>query len=1666
MASSPLEALKQKYMKDPDIIPAKGEDKEPIAEAMAQQQVRQRENNDRAFELLTKAGSNEVDSGSSGGAKEGGDAAMYRLTEYVQKPVEKNTELDRKIWGKPKKQHLKIMNRPLEIMDKDEVDKLSLDPPPVFDSDQHKTEIQNLKELRGLLDQEAVLERVEKQDEDLLFPFNKYLRENNLEIDREEFMKIMRDVNTIIFKFKYYFNRPRPHQYSDLDEIENKGGKSPSYPSGHSTTGAVIAELLSEQFPEHSEDFRVMGTELGYNRIIAGLHHMSDHLAGLQLASQIIPLIIDTKITKSDEFMNELFKYMKHREELFKDMTQIGTQDILDGVRIDKESNPRVPRKKGQPAKSKKHSDLYTDEDPKGTIQGLGFKDDKTAKASVKKIKDSGRTHAHKIQAAVAMEQRAKAAGKSSEAGIYRKYIDSMKEKTKRLEKHSEEHHGVEHVAEEKPFSMEAAKESLNEQLEQIQNKLITGDYGIKKSDDIFLFKQDYDVTKPLTKTEFKKLYDETRKFSASQYMQDLGKHFAQGLGGIQDTAEQRGAAIPITDFFSSIGKIGLGVSPDNAYKVYKQGVDEKLKDAFKMKPVDTQRVGEQQRQEDKQKVQQAKEAVRQQPAQPETSQVEETKPLSDADAENERQKALRPSGHSLVNGMVDTMAPLDYRDQPSYNSSTSGNLWYLHKNNTGYTNRKSDDAVSIYDVLTQVDTPAKSNWKVKKFGSDNFVNSTPEAYFDSAKEQEKYFAQEGDTEAQIKERMYGSADEGGNYTTGRKGDISRQSFNRNIQLHVVGHNDGDGETDRSYKYEVQLPNGDIHSFDMGRDGLELANTGFGIRDKSNDGRISASAHLRGKVPANQKREVAKFWSSDSKDLIRQDMQSPEQPKAEEAPAPETPAEEPATEEPATEEAPAEQPATEETSAQETPAETGATTPDFEVLGVMTEYGHIGKDYSKKILTAVLRDKDGQIRIASQSRRGAAFKPNDGFSAYNYLEGTMPIHANSRYHGKNKESFPINLDQLNEMESDLRGQAVSFKDIKTNANVPKGMGFGAEEAAAFNNWIKNTVAENTDTEWNLPEVFQNQIDNPSASSAEYTKNVQKNLLDATGETPPPQQETVETPPEQPVQPVQEQAPAEQPTVEQPPETTVQEPVTPPETPVVPEAKVTPQEPIDERQAIINQADESGLLDHYHEKIKGYDKDNAYHSREATVAKLLDKYKTPADLNEELGKADSKFIAFKAKQKADAQKLVDETTAQQQAAEAQAQAPNPQEIAENIANEVNEMPTLFQRDAQGNITPTATASNANMADRYRRLRKLINLHGGVDEAETGLKNSVQAELDKINPNIKQKIEADLKGMRDNLPVGIKRKLANEHSRNDYHEDSHKQEITAARQQSAAKEVQNKAEMKDIHKKRLDDDLFKGDAHDKHQTLRNHTENEENKFQDQLKEKFSNPDSPNFKEGGHTKSDEAAERRAQGIPPQRPSGVPATHLWHAGSHHWVTPEYMKLHPDIGASAVKGDVVTGLDNIKDSEGNQAFIAGDRAAQNNGIAAIKANKNQGLGGSDLVITNQKASRNEHGHIDYSNVDYHADDDGAAHSGKKNHYVEQHLAEGQDRVKTDSTGRKLTSDAGNTALQRYGARLKDAGGFTGALARFKAAVLPSYAGGGLTSDQAAQYTRTDFKDE
>jgi len=104
----------------------------------------------------------------------------------------------------------------------------------------------------------------------------------------------------------------------------------------------------------------------------------------------------------------------------------------LGQIKMGEKKNPRIPRKKGQHRGSSKHSDLYTDENPKGTIKGLKFATVKDAKASVSKINGSGKKHAHKIQAAVAMEQRAREMGKTAQAAVYRAYINKMKKITKK----------------------------------------------------------------------------------------------------------------------------------------------------------------------------------------------------------------------------------------------------------------------------------------------------------------------------------------------------------------------------------------------------------------------------------------------------------------------------------------------------------------------------------------------------------------------------------------------------------------------------------------------------------------------------------------------------------------------------------------------------------------------------------------------------------------------------------------------------------------------------------------------------------------------------------------------------------------------------------------------------------------------------------------------------------------------------------------------------------------------------------------------------------------------------------------------------------------------------------------------------------------------------------
>ena len=259
-------------------------------------------------------------------------------------------------------------------------------------------------------------ESIRNHDENSFYAIEKYCEKHGLIFHEDEMKDIVVGARETIGYFKELFGLIRPF---DLDKsikpMSSVTNKTKSYPSGHACQSRLVGLYVTDKFPEHKKGIMEAAKECAMGRVQAGFHYLADYVAGNLLADKMF------LVMNKDNYG----KYIKEG---------IGEPNIFS------QKNPRIPRKKGQHKGSSSHSDLYTDENPRGTIHGLGFKDVETARASVKKIENSGKKHAHKVQAAVAMEQRAKEMGKRAEAAIYRAYIEKMKKKTKEMQK--EDMHG------------------------------------------------------------------------------------------------------------------------------------------------------------------------------------------------------------------------------------------------------------------------------------------------------------------------------------------------------------------------------------------------------------------------------------------------------------------------------------------------------------------------------------------------------------------------------------------------------------------------------------------------------------------------------------------------------------------------------------------------------------------------------------------------------------------------------------------------------------------------------------------------------------------------------------------------------------------------------------------------------------------------------------------------------------------------------------------------------------------------------------------------------------------------------------------------------------------------------------------------------------------------
>lgn len=156
-----------------------------------------------------------------------------------------------------------------------------LPPPPSADSEATKAELAELHRLEATRS-EADVARAKWDDEnENIFLFRSVLGEKftkeNLPLLDAFAARVRNDEGVNAGAAKEGFHRVRPYNLDKtLHPVCKTKTKDDSYPSGHTTSGYLLALTLIDIVPEKREAILVRADEYGLDRLVCGVHYRSD----------------------------------------------------------------------------------------------------------------------------------------------------------------------------------------------------------------------------------------------------------------------------------------------------------------------------------------------------------------------------------------------------------------------------------------------------------------------------------------------------------------------------------------------------------------------------------------------------------------------------------------------------------------------------------------------------------------------------------------------------------------------------------------------------------------------------------------------------------------------------------------------------------------------------------------------------------------------------------------------------------------------------------------------------------------------------------------------------------------------------------------------------------------------------------------------------------------------------------------------------------------------------------------------------------------------------------------------------------------------------------------------------------------------------------------------
>ena len=222
------------------------------------------------------------------------------IDDYVGTPeIMTESKIDKLVWKeKPLKKHEKRMEKDFGVFEGFPIKDFMNKKPPKNSSEESMDELM-------LLDSLPVIEDFVKTTDDIFDHFKPYFKKNKLELPEKELKDILKNTSPIILKLKYHYNRPRPQQLAnekglDFHQQPLESSRTPSYPSGHSTQGRLLSNLLSKKYPKHESEIKKLGNEIGTGRLVAKVHYPSDDLFGKELGDALYKFIKDKEIIKEE----------------------------------------------------------------------------------------------------------------------------------------------------------------------------------------------------------------------------------------------------------------------------------------------------------------------------------------------------------------------------------------------------------------------------------------------------------------------------------------------------------------------------------------------------------------------------------------------------------------------------------------------------------------------------------------------------------------------------------------------------------------------------------------------------------------------------------------------------------------------------------------------------------------------------------------------------------------------------------------------------------------------------------------------------------------------------------------------------------------------------------------------------------------------------------------------------------------------------------------------------------------------------------------------------------------------------------------------------------------------------------------------------------------------